>query len=102
MVDFEALTLSPIITTLGTAVTFTPNGDDPEELTGVFEKSYQAVTPDGGVVVQSTQPRLLIKLSDVSRLPAAADTFTVSGTDYEVIESQEDGQGGVLVYLHKV
>lgn len=100
-IDFESLALSPVVTVLGQEVTFTPDGGAAETVTAVWEKSYQGVSPEGDIVVQSTQPRLLVKRDDLSKFPEDPDTFTVSGTTYRVIEAQEDGQGGLQVYLHK-
>ena len=52
--------------------------------------------------VSSAGPAVFYRLSDLPVDPETDDpVITVDGVGYEVIDVKKDGQGGVLLQLHK-
>jgi hypothetical protein len=50
----------------------------------------------------SSGPTVFLRLEDLPSDPEDDDaTITVSGVDYRITEPQKDGQGGVLLNLHR-
>jgi hypothetical protein len=94
-----ALTLS--IGTFGKAVTYTPSVGSPRTIKGVFSRQSVEVTRGEYAGVSSFQPTLGIRLADLATAPTSLDRVTVSGTEYRIVECQEDGQGGALLILKK-
>lgn len=86
----------------GETVTWNLSAGGTEELTGVFSETYTAVDPDSGVAVQSVQPNLFVKLSDLpDGYSLENDTLTISGATYKVDESRVDGEGTTTLFLKK-
>jgi hypothetical protein len=102
MIDFDDLVLGPCMEHFGQTVTFTPAVGDEVEVTAIFTDSYTHVLegPDGLSVV-STNPTLGCRAADFDAEPARDDTFTVSGTEYRVVETNPDSLGHLLIQLMK-
>lgn len=102
MVDFDALVLGPCLNTFGQTVTFTPAVGDAVEVTAIFMDGYThaSQTLDGMAVI-SSNPILGCRATDFDTEPARDDVFSVSGTDYRVVETNPDGLGHLLVQLMK-
>lgn len=71
---------------------------------GIFDEIWEAVDPDTGALISSTQPRVLLmtsylpadhKTDEGARLEARSKTF-------RIVDVQPDGEGTVLCYLHQV
>ncbi len=86
---------------LGGTVRYQPEVGDAVNVVGVFDAAYQHVNA-GEAGVESASPAVFLRLAD---LPADPDddepTITVGGVDYRVRECQKDGQGGVVLLLHR-
>jgi hypothetical protein len=77
--------------------------DNPISLDGVFDRVHKSVDPETGASVDSRTPTYGIALDDLPAAPDAGDQLEIetgrfAGT-YEVLQSQEDGQGGTMLIL---
>lgn len=86
--------------TFGERVVYWPASEPSFEIRAVFDASFQMVDA-GGAMIQSTQPRLGVRLSEFAQEPREGDRVEVRGTIYDVIEYQPDGQGGASLMLHR-
>lgn len=86
--------------TFGTWVIYQPAEGVPYSIKGIFEASYQEVQSDGQVV-QSTHPKLGVRVLDLKQTPQPGDKVLCKGTLYRVIEYQPDGQGGADIDLQE-
>lgn len=88
---------------LGEAVVYTPGVGDPVTVDGIFDALYTPVAL-GTPAVVSSGPAVWLTLSTLPTDPLAdtAATVTIRGETYRCHEPQHDGQGGVLMQLHKV
>jgi hypothetical protein len=86
--------------TFGERVVYWPSCEPSFEIRAVFDASFQMVDA-GGAMIQSTQPRLGVRLSQFSQDPREGDRVEVRGTIYDVIEFHPDGQGGANLLLHR-
>lgn len=80
----------------GTDVSYTSSGQSPVSIKGVFDNAYVDVE---GVV--SLKPILLVKLADLLADPGKGDEVTIDETDYKVMESRLDGNGGSSLILQR-
>ena len=68
---------------------------------GVFDAAYVPVSV-GEAGVQSSGPAIFYRLADLPADPATDEpTITVNAVNYEVTVVRKDGQGGVLLELHR-
>jgi hypothetical protein len=68
---------------------------------GIFEQAYIRISA-GQNGVQSSGPAVFYLLEDLPSDPQLVEpTIVIRGTSYKVIEVKKDGQGGVLVHLHR-
>ncbi|WAP69044.1 hypothetical protein OH818_01530 [Jiella pelagia] len=68
---------------------------------GVFNTVFQQVDPDTGAIVGSNQPNLGVRLTDFDKAPASGDKMEIRGKSYVVVDTQEDGEGGARLILHR-
>jgi hypothetical protein len=87
--------------TFGRAVTYTPQGQAALTLDCVFNNPSIAIEVGGDLNHTRSVPTLFVKLADLPSSPKKGDRVEVDGTHYRVIDSQEDGQGGSLLFLNK-
>jgi hypothetical protein len=110
--DFTAAVnsvLGNVLAAFGEQVTYVPAVGAPYSVTpagnpllGVFDEAYQGVDPNTQTVISSTQPILLVRLSDLAAPAAKGDRVTVRGTrTFTVTKTEPDGRGGTLLFLHK-
>ena len=92
------------MTVFGTPFTFTPNGGQPENLTGVFDDEHEEVDLDvtGDAALSTHSPRIGVRISDFSIPPGRGDRIERSNISYEIFDVQRDGQGGTVLILHEV
>lgn len=101
--DWEASTQainSLVRDTFGVTATYTPTVGPPVQIKGVFTKEFISVKVGDVIGNSSVHPMLAIKLSDLALKPARGDKATINGTNYLIIESQEDGGGGSNLILN--
>lgn len=94
--------LETCVDTFGEPATYTPSGGSPVEVLGIYDDLYEAVDPQTGAIITSTQPVLGIKDDHLPDPPQQDDTVTVRGVTYRVKEVQTDGQGGSKLFLHRL
>lgn len=84
-------------------IIYTPDGEDPVELTGIFDLQY--VLAKGGLAeagVEAVGPAAFFRLSDLPVDPEDDEpTLTIRGVDYIVIERRPDGLGGIVFGLRR-
>lgn len=88
--------------TFTTLVTYTPVVGAPFSVKGIFDAAYQEVQILDGAAVQTTQPKLGIRLSDFAVKPKEGDRCTINSVVYRVTEYRPDGEAGASLMLHKV
>lgn len=87
---------------LGAEVTYTPGVGDAVPVTGIFDAAHEQVDA-GQPGVTSSGPAVFLRLSDLPSDPETDTdaTVTVDGVLYRPWEPAKDGQGGVLLRLHR-
>ena len=69
----------------------------------IFDTPYEQVDPDTEVPISSNSIALGVKLKDFNPHELKiGDHFLVRDCKYRLIETQEDGQGGGELILHRV
>lgn len=86
----------------GEWVQYYPKNGGTYKLRGIFDHDYQAVDPDTEQLVSSNQPALGLNMNDFEFQIKQRDQVQIRNVRYSVIDSREDGQGGVTLLLHKV
>lgn len=89
------------VKTFGQPVTYQPLSLPAVSLMAIFDDKYQAVDPDSGAIITSTQPMLRVRIADLPRNPLQGDLVTISGVTYRVNDFEPDGGGGAMLLLHK-
>lgn len=98
------MALKAAIGAFKTQVTYTRAADpgNPISLAGVYDEVNQAVDPQTGVIVDSKTPTLGVRLADLPADPDAGDQVAFGGKTFEVLDNQEDGQGGSKLTLRRL
>lgn len=88
--------------TFGETVVFTPaSTGTPETVTGIFDAEHHYQEVMGDAVIETSRPRLIVRLAALSEAPLRTDAITVRSTNYTVIEVMPDGQGDIELVLEK-
>lgn len=98
--DLAMQALTDILTHIGEDVDYQHGEDSPEVIRGVYNERHQAI--DAGIVVSSAQPNLLIKLADLSEPPDTGDQVSLRGRTFKVVNVENDGEGGAVLYLNEM
>lgn len=87
---------------LGGPVTYTPGAGAAVDVQGVFDAVHVRVEA-GEAGVTSAGPAVFLRLSELPSDPEVDGNarVTVSGTEYTPWSVEKDGQGGVLLRLHR-
>lgn len=83
------------------AVKYLPKDGNEFSLNAIFDKEFIEVDPDTGSLIQSRNPRIGVRESDLQREPLEGDRVAIRGVLYRVIDSQSDGQAGTELSLLK-
>lgn len=70
-------------------------------ITGIFDNHFEQVDPDTEQVIASNQVTYGIKLKDLPNPPCKGDKLIRCGKTFLVIDSQEDGVVGAILFLHE-
>lgn len=102
--DFSSLVLAPNMLVFGIPILVTPTfsqSDAPNSYaaTAIWESKHADVLLDDGTVVSSNQIDVGIRLSDYPVPPVKGDGIQVAGVDYNIFDTQADGQGGSKLIL---
>ena len=82
-------------------VTYIPRKGSRFKIQAIFDGPFEQVDPDTEVLVASNQYTLGVKLADLPFPPCKGDRVSVRSVSYLVVDSQEDGQGGSEMILHR-
>jgi len=93
--------LGSAVRTFGEDVTFLPKTGSPYTVQGIFDRKHIEVSIGQNIPILSFHPTLGINLNDFVIAPKQGDQFQIGAVLYDVIQSQEDGQGGSLLILHE-
>lgn len=93
----------------GQPVTYTPQGDTPKTITGIFTAAYAALS-GGGPTVATTLPVFVVGQLALTFIPQAGDTLTTTqanghiaaGTVLRVADPQPDGSGLIRMTLERI
>lgn len=69
---------------------------------GIFNLRHVAVDPDTEQTVSSNQPTLGVKRADMPDVPKNGDKVLIREVFYRIVDSQEDGEGWLHLFLHEV
>lgn len=95
--------LKTTTTALGVPIIYAPDEGEEIELNAVWDDNYVGVDPDTGAQVTSTSPRAGIRIADLGDItPTKDDRVTKGGQEYRISDFQKDGQGGAMLFLHRV
>ncbi len=83
----------------GEAVTFTPAGESPETVTGIFDAEHVYQELLGDTMIETTKPTMVVRNAALSQTPVRGDAITVRSVAYVVIEIHPDGQGDLALIL---
>lgn len=98
--DLTEMVLGAVTTALGETVTYTPlSGSGAVSVKAVYNEHF--VELDGGIPVQTIQPHLFVRLSDLDAAPVQGDAVTVRAVSYTVHRTESDGEGGSLIFLKR-
>ena len=105
--DFKNLTCGILETAtcvFGEDVQYLPRSTNSKHpIRAIFDEVFESVDADTETVISSNQPILGVKLSDFPKNKVfKGDCFLIRTIRYVVTDSQEDGQGGASIFLHKV
>ena len=81
-------------------IRYFPIGLDAFDTNAIIDREFLEVDPDSGVAIQSTDPRIGLRESQLPRQPQQGDKVEMRGEIYRVIDSRTDGQAGVELSLH--
>lgn len=102
--DFTALLAQAdkaVTERLGGPVRYTSSGFSAVDIPGVFDAAYVLVDA-GQAGVSSSGPAVFLRLADLPSDPSDDEpTIEFAGVEYSVREARPDGQGGVVLLLHK-
>ena len=79
---------------------YTADGEDPINITVIFDEPYIGLDANGQVSVESQTPTVLCRASDVSNATHAA-SIVISGITYNVVGVQPDGTGFTMLALER-
>jgi len=88
--------------TFGIPVLYQPAGLSVLSIQAIFDEAYEAIDPQTGASIISTQPMIRVRLSDLPRSPGRGDQATIKGTLYRVNTFEPDGGGGARLLLQEI
>lgn len=84
----------------GREVTYTPEGESPRTISGLFQ-AYSELTGGESVDVVISSPVLSVRTQDIPEI-AVGDQFTIEAVDYEVAVIRPDEEGITELTLEKL
>jgi len=93
--------LDVAIPTFGETIDYRPNAGGSFSIEAVFDRSFEQIDPDTEEVIASNVPMLGIKLANLPFSPDRGDEVRIGRERFQVIDSQEDGQGGARLILNR-
>lgn len=93
------------VNAFGRTGTFAAAGEDPVDVSMVFDGDYRVTEIVGGVPQESATPMVGLHVPDLPRYPAQGDQVTLDGQIYDVVQvipPFDTGEGGVECELARV
>lgn len=86
-----------------TSATYTPATGSPFTIDhAIFDQNFTVVDPDTQAVISTQGLALFVHKTDLgNHVPADGDRVTISGTQYKIVDDEQDSAGGVLLRLHR-
>jgi hypothetical protein len=81
--------------------TYHPFGGVDYPITPIFDNEYQSVGPGGSVEINSTNPNIRLRESELHAAPGPKDEVTGRGIRYSLTTPEPDGVGTILFTLRK-
>lgn len=100
--DITKAAMDQIFSSFGESepVVYMPARSAPLTIRGMFSEISQEVQPHGAIV-STTNPNLLVSLSDFGERPSQKDKVKIRSEIYTVKEVHLDGYGNALLELYK-
>tara|TARA_Y100000996_G_C22499347_1_gene633745 strand:- start:63 stop:374 length:312 start_codon:yes stop_codon:yes gene_type:complete len=76
----------------GTSATYTPTGGSATALKGIFDNDYETIDIGGFGGIQGTQPRFLVRSSDVASA-IEGEPLVINAVNYQIKVIEQDGTG---------
>ena len=81
-----------MLSDFGEDVVFTPVGGNASTIKAIFDNVYQSVEAGGTVGFALTQPKIMVRTTDVPSI-AEGDNINLRSTDFTVRVVMQDGTG---------
>jgi hypothetical protein len=87
----------------GKPIVYEPRGQRRRiKLNAVVDGPAELVDPDTEVSISSNELSIGVKLADLRGLkPTKGDRVVIGKDKFRVVDSQEDGQGGAQLFMHR-
>jgi len=85
----------------GEKVTYRSKKGGQVSIEAVFDRDFQAVDPDTEALISTNQPMIGVRMRDLPAKPLKGDEVVIGEETFRVVDSQEDGQGGASILLHR-
>ena len=94
--------LGTVVPCFGEAVEYRPKAGGRVNIKAVFDEQFLQVDNDTEQVIASNDPMIGVRLRDLKREPVQGDGVRIGKRFFEVMDSQEDGQGGASIFLREL
>lgn len=100
--DLYSCMLDTLIPCFGETICYRPRSGGTFTIKAVFDRDAIQVDPSTEEVVASNLPKIGIKLAELPGRPEQGDRVDIEKESFYVTDSQEDGQGGASLLLHRM
>ena len=87
-----------VVNTLGRDVTYITVLGAERTIKGIVSKAYVQNRLGS---TEEIKPVCHVRMSDLEAEPAKGDSLEIGDQEYAIIDTQEDGEGGVTLVLHE-
>jgi hypothetical protein len=94
--------LSVAIPIFGEKVDYRPTKGGSFLIDAVFDEFFEQVDPNSEEIVASNVPMIGIKANAIPFPPEQEDEVRIGQRRFKVVDSQEDGQGGISVLMYEI
>ena len=94
--------LTRAMSTFGEEFDYVPDGGPSYKVTGIFDNQHEELDLETGAMVVSNEPRVGVKANDLNADPSRDDQVIINSITYDVVDSQEDGRGGLMLMLREL
>ena len=83
-------------------ITYYPKDGGEYQIDGIYDAAYEQLDPNTEFVVSGNQITLGIKDVDLPKKPEKGERIRARNMLYKIIDAQEDGVAGTVLFLHEV